>query len=123
MEFLYLAAGLVLGFVIGFLIKKLQSNNGADDATTAELQQYIANLTAENGHLKDRIDSSIEAFRKMEDKNADLEQKNSDLIAENAQLKNAFQNMEQKLKEQKDEMTNLQEKFTTEFSLIANKLL
>jgi DNA recombination protein RmuC len=123
MEFLYLAAGLVLGFVIGFLIKKLQSNNGADDATTAELQQYIANLTAENGHLKGRIDSSIEAFRKMEDKNADLEQKNSDLIAENAQLKNAFQNMEQKLKEQKDEMTNLQEKFTTEFSLIANKLL
>lgn len=123
MEFLYLAAGLVLGFVIGFLIKKLQSKNGADDATTAELQQNIANLTAENGHLKGRIDSSIEAFRKMEDKNADLEQKNSDLIAENAQLKNAFQNMEQKLKEQKDEMTNLQEKFTTEFSLIANKLL
>lgn len=123
MEFLYLAAGLILGFVIGFLIKKLQSNNGADDATTAELQQNIANLTAENGHLKGRIDSSIEAFRKMEVKNADLEQKNSDLIAENAQLKNAFQNMEQKLKEQKDEMTNLQEKFTTEFSLIANKLL
>lgn len=123
MEFLYLAAGLVLGFVIGFLVKKLQSNNGADDATAVELQQNIANLTAENGHLKGRIDSSIEAFRKMEDKNADLEQKNSDLIAENAQLKNAFQNMEQKLKEQKHEMTNLQEKFTTEFSLIANKLL
>lgn len=123
MEFLYLAAGLVLGFVIGFLIKKLQSKNGADDATAVELQQNIANLTAENGHLKGRIDSSIEAFRKMEVKNADLEQKNSDLIAENAQLKNAFQNMEQKLKEQKDEMTNLQEKFTTEFSLIANKLL
>lgn len=123
MEFLYLAAGLILGFVIGFLIKKLQSNNGADDATAVELQQNIANLTAENGHLKGRIDSSIEAFRKMEDKNADLEQKNSDLIAENAQLKNAFQNMEQKLKEQKGEMTNLQEKFTTEFSLIANKLL
>lgn len=123
MEFLYLAAGLVLGFVIGFLVKKLQSNNGADDATAVELQQNIANLTAENGHLKGRIDSSIEAFRKMEDKNADLEQKNSELISENARLTNAYQNIETKLKEQKDEIAQLQEKFTTEFSLIANKLL
>ncbi len=120
MEFLYLAAGLILGFVIGFLVKKLQNNSSGNDA---ESQQIIKELTLENGNLKGRIDSSIEAFRKIETKNNELEQKNSELISENARLTNAYQNIETKLKEQKDEIAQLQEKFTTEFSLIANKLL
>lgn len=120
MEFLYLAAGLILGFVIGFLVKKLQNNSSGNDA---ESQQIIKELTLENGNLKGRIDSSIEAFRKIETKNNELEQKNSDLISENARLTNAYQNIETKLKEQKVEIAQLQEKFTTEFSLIANKLL
>lgn len=120
MEFLYLAAGLILGFVIGFLVKKLQNNSSGNDA---ESQQIIKELTLENGNLKGRIDSSIEAFRKIETKNNELEQKNSELISENARLTNAYQNIETKLKEQKVEIAQLQEKFTTEFSLIANKLL
>lgn len=120
MELLYLAAGLILGFVIGFLVKKLQNNGSGNDA---ESQQVIKELTLENGNLKGRIESSLEAFRKIETKNNELEQKNSELISENARLTNAYQNIETKLKEQKDEISQLQEKFTTEFSLIANKLL
>ena len=120
MELLYLAAGLILGFVIGFLVKKLQNNGSGNDA---ESQQIIKELTLENGNLKGRIESSLEAFRKIENKNNELEQKNSELISENARLTNAYQNIETKLKEQKDEISQLQEKFTTEFSLIANKLL
>ncbi|MDT8411014.1 MAG: DNA recombination protein RmuC [Vicingaceae bacterium] len=120
MEFLYLAAGLILGFIIGFLVKKLLNNSNGNDA---ESQQIIKELTLENGNLKGRIDSSIEAFRKIETKNNELEQKKSELISENARLTNAYQNIETKLKEQKDEIAQLQEKFTTEFSLIANKLL
>ncbi len=120
MAFVYLAIGLVLGFVIGFLVKKLQSN-GNDNG--AESQQMIKELTLENGNLKGRIESSLEAFRKIDTKNNELEQKKSELISENARLTNAYQNIEVKLKEQKDEISQLQEKFTTEFSLIANKLL
>lgn len=120
MELLYLIAGLVLGFVIGYLVKKLQSNG---EGNNTETQQTIKELTLENGNLKGRIDSSLEAFRKIENKNNELEQKNSELISENARLTNAYQNIEAKLKEQKDEISQLQEKFTTEFSLIANKLL
>lgn len=120
---LLLFVGLVLGFVVGFLIKKNQAGNGIDKSIIDELQQKITVLSTENGALNGRIETSREVFKAQEEKFIALENEKNKLLSDNARLENANQNIENKLKEHKGELEQLQEKFTTEFSLIANKLL
>ncbi|MBW6482036.1 MAG: DNA recombination protein RmuC [Vicingaceae bacterium] len=115
--------GLVLGFVVGFLYKKNQAGNGIDKNVVDELQQKITALSTENGALNGRIETSREVFKAQEEKFIALENEKNKLLSDNARLENANQNIEAKLKEHKGELEQLQEKFTSEFSLIANKLL
>ncbi|PKP46869.1 MAG: DNA recombination protein RmuC [Bacteroidetes bacterium HGW-Bacteroidetes-12] len=118
-----LFVGLILGFVIGFLVKKNNSSSETGSSIVDELQQKITVLSTENGALNGRIETSREVFKAQEEKFIALENEKNKLLSDNARLENANQNIENKLKEHKGELEQLQEKFTTEFSLIANKLL
>lgn len=125
MEYLsaiFLIIGILIGFSFGFLLRKSKTEANSESALMDELQQKITTLSNENGMLNGRIETSREVFKGQEEKFIHLESEKNRLLSENARLANENQNIELKLKEHKDELQQLQEKFTTEFSLIANKL-
>jgi len=115
MAFSLLIVGLVAGFFIGFLAKK----RSIDSTTPDENNKLIT----ENGELKGRLNNATEVFKDHNRKMEELTNQKEELISEVAHLKTFNDNIQTRLKEQKSELENLQEKFTTDFSLIANKLL
>lgn len=123
LSIIFLIIGLLVGFVVGFLVKKNKADATNNEEITENFQQKINQLTNETGVLNGRIETSKEIFRNQETKINTLESERNNLLSENARLTNENKNIELKLKEHKAELQQIQEKFTTEFTLIANKLL
>ena len=118
MEFVFLLAGLAIGFIVAFLMSKLKmksSDTALLSAQTeyekvkAQLDERVLNLTSEKSRLTDRLD---------------LVQRENDQKAERlAKAEVEFANLREKLATQKQEMEELQKKFTTEFENVAHKIL
>lgn len=125
MEFIYLLAGLIIGFVVAFLFFKLKAKSQELDVknvdaerlaaqtdyerTKAQLEERVVNLQAE----KNRLSEELEQTEK------ENEQKSERL----ARAEVEFANLREKLATQKQEMEELQKKFTTEFENVAHKIL
>ena len=77
----------------------------------------------ENGILSGRLKKAEEVFKDQKQKIDEISSQKEQLISEIAHFKATNENLQHRLKEQKGEIEQLQEKFTNEFSLIANKLL
>jgi len=116
LSILFLLIGLILGFAIGFILFKKKPISNLTTENTSTLKEEIATLNA-------RLAAAVDNYKEQKSLIEKLTSENKSLISENAHLSTANQNFELKLKEQKQEITTLQEKFTKEFSLIANKLL
>ena len=123
LSIIFLIIGVLIGFVIGFLIKKNNPETNQNAELLSSLQQKINQLTNETGVLNGKLETSREVFKAQDEKLNLLENEKSNLLSENARLTNENKNIELKLKEHKTELTQLQERFTSEFTLIANKLL
>ena len=115
-QILFLVVGSVLGFLIGFLVKKTSQNTLFND-------DELKALTTENTKLATRLENAEQVFKQQKEKEEKLALHNNELIGLSAQLDTQNKNLEEKLTEQKAEIEKLQAKFTLEFQNIANKLL
>lgn len=117
MSILYLTIGLILGFAIGFLLRKTRNND--ENLPDSELETYKIQQA--------KLDTQLELLNQEKDSlNSSLSNergKNESLIAQNHEYKKELENLNQKLQEQQEEVKNLQQKFTLEFENIANKIL
>jgi len=116
LSILFLLIGLILGFAIGFMLFKKKPVDSETNENENTLKEEIATLNA-------RLVAAVDNYKEQKSLIEQLTTENKTLISANAHLSTANQNFELKLKEQKQEIETLQEKFTKEFSLIANKLL
>jgi DNA recombination protein RmuC len=115
MAIILLILGIGIGFALGWLFKK--------NTTDAPVFNNSDDLLKENGELNGRLKNATEVFKEQKDKLDELNTEKEKLISEVAHFKTSNQNLQNRLEEQKGELEQLQEKFTTEFTLIANKLL
>ncbi len=121
MEIALLLIGLVVGFAIGFLLRKSQKPKNELDS--GEWDKKIAYLETEKLLVKKDFEHArIEKSTLVNDLNLEREK----LSAANTHLakaEEAFTNQNEKLKLQKTEIEEMQKKLTTEFENIANKIL
>ena len=115
MNFSFLIIGLFVGFIVGILFKK--SKQATDLPTNND------ELIKQNGELHGRLENATEVFKDQKQKTDTLSGQKEELISEVSRLKTTNENLQTRLTEQKGELEKLQEKFTNEFSLVANKLL
>jgi DNA recombination protein RmuC len=111
-----LIIGIGVGFALGWLLKK---SNSEPDSTTGSNDS----LKEEIGTLTGRLSAAADNYKEQKLKIDELSSQKEELIALNSQLQADNQNLLEKLKEHKQEVEELQKKFTTEFENIANKLL
>lgn len=113
---------LVIAFGVFKLLKK-DSGSGSKEAELRELSDENIRLKVEKANLNERIEKSIEEFRKQEQREKEILDENKKLHAELEVAKADYKNLQAKLSEQKDELEKLNERFTKEFKLVANQLL
>lgn len=118
MEILYLFAGLVVGFVVAFLVLKLRSKSGENKSLEVknELEKELAQFQERVNHLqndRDKLSFDLEQTRNTSEKQ----------MERLAKAEVEFANLREKLATQKQEMEELQKKLTTEFENVANKIL
>lgn len=118
MEIVYLAAGILFGFIVSFFMVKLKLKSaefklleirGEYEQNKTKLEEKVNYLQAE----KESLTTEVEQF----------EVQNLQQLQQLAKNETEFENLQEKLEEQKNQMEDLQKKFTTEFENIANKIL
>ncbi len=120
MQFLFLIIGLILGFAIAFLFLKTKQTAGTD---TSALDSKILSIEKDlsfSEKEKNRIASEKEAL------NTELIfEKDKVLKAETriARAEEIFKSQEEKFNTLKSELENVHKKYSTEFEVIANKIL
>ncbi len=114
---------LVIGIGIGYLLGFFRFKNAKGSSDSEGLGEENIALKTELKLLHERINTSIEKFKEQEVKEDVLQSQNTELERKLASKESEFKNLAERLKEQKEELENLQEKFTKDFSLIANKIL
>jgi len=112
---LLLIIGLGIGFTLGLLFSKSR-RTPTNNSNATDFERKI-------GSLNGRLTAASENYKEQKISIENLSKQKEILIAEVAHFKTSNQNLQKKLEDQKDELTQLQQKFTTDFSLIANKLL
>jgi len=120
MELIYLIIGLVVGFIIAFLLFKSKKTIPIEEAN--KLNEQINLLKVDSGKLAERIKLFEEDKLSLQSEVKSEREKSEKLTSENSSLKSDYTNLQEKLSEQKSEIENLQEKFTKEFENLANKI-
>jgi len=112
MEILWLAAGVILGGIIGWLFARSKKTN---DGQSAQLEQQLI-------HTEEKHKLISEAYE--EQKSALDEERNekTELSNQLAYLQSDHKNLKEKLETQKEELANLNQKFNQEFKLLANEI-
>lgn len=113
---------LVIAFGVFKLLKK-EGGSGSKEAELRELSDENIRLKVEKSNLNERIEKSIEEFRKQEQKEKEILEENRRLHAELEVAKADYKNLQAKLSDQQAELEKLNERFTKEFKLVANQLL
>lgn len=120
MEFLYILAGFVGGFVIAFLIFKSRKTEAVDDDNSEsqikELEFHVVKLKSENEQSLKINNEYEQKLEKLQNENKEI---NSLLVASDTNL----ENIKERLENQKEEVLTLQKKLTSEFENLANKVL
>jgi DNA recombination protein RmuC len=129
MGFVFLIAGIIIGFVIAWLFARTKNN-----ASATTLQQQLSKLSREKDAVLAETDKAKsiaeERFNKAKEElqliTEELKQEKEKTLQQSNRLSKAeteFKNLLEKLNTQKAEMEELQKKFSTEFENIANKIL
>ena len=102
---------LIIGFYIGKLLSKTQSN--------AEKSNLVGQLTSQTNQLTELKIS----FQNLQIEKQKVQVEKEEFAILLAKKENDFDNLLERNKEQKQEVNELQEKFTKEFENLANKIL
>lgn len=129
MEFLYLIAGIGLGYFISYLLlkSKLQRQQSDSDLQKQVLEQKYIQEKFELEKEKTLFGDRNQALQKERDEMLrEIQQLRSENSAQSQRLARGeveFSNLREKIELQKKEMETLQQKFTTEFENVATKIL
>ena len=129
MGFIFLIVGIIIGFVIAWLLARTKNN-----ASTTALRLQLFTLTKEKDAVIVETDKAKsiaeERFNKAKEElqliSEELKKEKETTLLQSNRLSKAeteFKNLLEKLSTQKAEMEELQKKFSTEFENIANKIL
>jgi len=111
MELVLSVAGIIVGFLIGYLFFQNKQKTRENDLgkIQAQLEERVKNLQSENSRLLNQLDE-VEHLKEQQ-------------LQQLARAEAEFDNLRERLITQKKETEDLQKKFTTEFENIANKIL
>lgn len=129
MDILFLAAGIVLGFLLGFLFLKTKLQKQRSDFELEKrsgeqiLIQQKFELDKEKSLFEDRNQTLLKEKEELIQQIQGLRTENSVQNQQLARAEGDFLNLQEKLNTQKKEMETIQQKFTSEFESIAAKIL
>jgi DNA recombination protein RmuC len=129
MEYLYLATGLVLGGIIGWIFFRSKTTR-----LKHELKEKIFELEKVKAEELNQIDKERSIvqqqyndlqirFQEISEKLTNEQSENEALSNRIAKAEVEYKNLQEKLDTQKADLEELQKKFTTEFENIANRIL
>lgn len=111
MEIALLFAGVVVGFVVAWIISQSKA--------TAKNQSLQLQLTSAQEKAKSLQQQVSESKKDLESKQEQILKLNTELASTEAD----YRNLQEKLQDQKKELESLQEKFTEQFRNLANDIL
>lgn len=120
MEIIFLLLGLIIGFLIAFLLLKSKKTIPVEEVN--KLIEEINSLKIDNGKLSERIKLLDEDKISLQTELKSERDKSEKLTSEHSSLKSNYNNLQVKLNEQKAEIEELQQKFVKEFENLANKI-
>lgn len=120
MDFVFLLAGVVLGFAIAWLY--LRSRPG-DTSETAALEQQVNERDNTISSLKAGLEAAEKIYRETKAELDKTRENNSLLLAAKTAAEIDFKNALEKLDTQKKELEEIQNRLKTEFKNIANEVL
>jgi DNA recombination protein RmuC len=118
MQILYIVLSILLGALIAWLI--LRSRTAG---LKAALQEQISKLDKDASVLQERLSSVQADNQKLMQELGSERQVSGDLAVRLASQVADFKNLQEKLNNQKVELEELNKKFTTDFQIIAHKIL
>jgi len=128
MEILYLLTGLVVGFVVAYLLVNQKNKTLAaslesqKEKAAAEFMVKIAELESQKAVLNERVQNLLLEKEKIEKKQQITEEENQQLQNRVIALQSNGKHLEEKLQNGQKELEKLQEKFKLEFQNIANAI-
>lgn len=120
MEIIFLLLGLIIGFLIAFLLLKSKKTIPVEEVN--KLIEEINSLKIDNIKLSERIKLLDEDKISLQTELKSERDKSEKLTSEHSSLKSNYNNLQVKLNEQKAEIEELQQKFVKEFENLANKI-
>jgi len=115
MEFVYLAIGIISGFIIGLIITRLYSKN----KFISKEKDLENNIRLLQSKAVDHEEEITELKRELQ-----IESDNREKAVQlNVKYEADYTNLEDKLNNERKQLDDLQKKFTTEFENIAHKIL
>jgi len=129
MDFLYLAAGLILGIITAWFAFKNKSQKNINNLQNKIIDtekintQRINEIDKEKSIINERLNTFQIENKELEEELSDERSKSNDLSTRIAKAGVEYKNLQEKLETQKTELKEIQKKFTTEFENIANKIL
>ena len=121
MDILTLVIGLLIGVILGYLLKMVTLKKEIVDDTS--YLEKIQQLDKERSILEDRLEKAKEVFSQQKNELEIEREKVEKLTSETASFQANNNHLSEQLQTQKKDLEDLQKKFTTEFENIAHKIL
>jgi len=124
-ELVYLAAGIIIGFITAWFIRKYQFNSirGISFEEAGRLNDQMSDLKNEKGRMEERTTGLERQLTEVKiellSERKEAQSLKSSLVAATTE----HANLQDKLTTQKSELEQIQQKFTVEFENLANKIL
>ncbi|MEM9024214.1 MAG: hypothetical protein AAGB22_10755, partial [Bacteroidota bacterium] len=123
MDFLFLAAGLLLGGVIGYLAARKRTASPSGEDINSDQSVRVQKLEQDNALQSDRLARAEDTLHQQKaDLNA-ARAKAEQLHAEVGRWQTEYRNVKEKLDSQGEEMELVQKKLSVEFENLANQIL
>ena len=121
MEYIDIIIGVVVGFIIGYLFKK--NNSNTPDSSAESKIKELELLIPKNAALEAQLNAQQKELNKVEVELKDEREGHDFAKNRLAKAEEAFKAQEEKIETQKKEISELHEKLNKEFELIANRIL
>ena len=120
MDFAFLLAGVVLGYVIAWLYLR---SRGTDRSENIALEEKLKERDNDLARLRAGLESAEKIYRETKTDLDKARENNSLLLAAKTTAESDFKNAVEKLDTQKKELEEIQTRLKTEFKNIANEVL
>jgi DNA recombination protein RmuC len=122
MEFLFLLAGLIIGFALGWLILKSKYSSVVSSVEAENMRNRLSQLESEKIRSEERENGFKQSFLKSSEDLVKERAKVEELLSSVSRLEETNNNLKERFSEQKGEIEELQQKFTKEFENLANRI-